>query len=331
MNDVVRLQQRAGELAPWRYDHSHNGVTIKGDPIAAPIHGALGRGHDIMQELVRGVIGDRNPAGLRALDLGCLEGHYTEILAEAGVDQIVAVEWSKDHVRRARFLLNELKGYANVSVREGDVEDPDLWSDLGAFDIVLFHGLLYHMRNPISVLERIRQAAPAGKILHLLLGTQFKFPFSEIADPSPMANLKIRGRPVDTEGRVTNEDRSTFAPVAMRLNPAAVHGLLRTIGYQDAIAYDTPLGARYGFQVNLVATTGSDPDLRQRLTANSSVPGVKFHTWNGRRLDGYDLDNRISRAVCGAQRLVRRTGELFGGSQARLRTRRTISRSGTTR
>src|SRR5262245_52182221 len=119
---ALDLQARADALKPWRYDHEAGGVVIKGAPEAAPIHGS--RGRCMMVDLVRGVIGDRDPARLRALDLGCLEGHYTEVLAEAKLGEVVAVEWSHEHVERAKFLLHDIMGCSNVTVRQGDVEDP---------------------------------------------------------------------------------------------------------------------------------------------------------------------------------------------------------------
>jgi SAM-dependent methyltransferase len=319
------LREKAQTLAPWRYDHEANGVVIRGAPEAAPIHGKLGRGREIMAAVVRGVIGDRDPARLRALDLGCLEGHYTDVLAEAGIGEIVAVEWSAEHAARARFLLQELKGYPNVSVREGDVEDPGLLPPLEAFDIVLFHGLLYHMRNPVAVLERIRALAPKDRPLHLLLGTQFKFPFSEISERTPLANVKIRKLAKQADGRVQSAaDGSAYAPIAVRLNPAAVQGVLRAFGFHDQIAYDTPTGARYGFQLHLVTSTAPDPALLTRLQATGQVPGLAFYAWNGRRLDGYDLDGTVGRAVGWGAWLAKAVAEKFGGSGARQTARQTL-------
>ena len=323
--DRARLQQRADELGPWRYDHEAKGVVIRGAPEAAPIHGKLGRGREIMSAIVRGVVGDRDPARLRALDLGCLEGHYTDVLAEAGIGEIVAIEWSAEHIARARFLLQELRGYSNVSFHEGDVEDPNLLPALGVFDIVLFHGLLYHMRNPVAVLERVRALASEERPQHLLLGTQFKFSFSEIADHTPLANVKIRKLPRRADGRVQSAaDRSTYAPIAMRLNPAAVQGVLRALGFHSPVAYDTPNGARYGFQLQLVTSTEPDPGLLSRLQTAGQVPGLAFHWWNGRRLDSYDLDGKVGRTVGWGSWLAKALAEKVGGSGARQMARQSI-------
>lgn len=314
---MAELQRRADALAPWRYDHAVNGVVIKGMADSAPIHGDFGRGRDVMAHILQTVIGRRDPKALRALDLGCLEGHYTEVLADVGVGDIVAVEWSDEHIARARFVLNELKGCANVSVVQGDVEDPMLLPSLGHFDIVILHGLLYHMRNPVALMDRVARLARDGAPVILLLSTQFKFPFSEIVDPTPLANIKVRKIAPRSDGRVQHEtDRSVYAPVAVRLNPAGVFGVLMSTGFRQLIAYDTPTGARYGFQLNIVASTKPDTALLPALQ-NSGIPGLDFYAWDGRRLDGYDLRCLPSRLVARAGWALRHISERLGGSGAR--------------
>ena len=318
------LQRRADALGPWRYDHAAHGVVIRGTADSAPIHGKLGRGRDVMAHVVKTVIGDREPGALRALDLGCLEGHYTEVLADAGVGEIVAVEWSDEHIARARFLLNELKGCTNVTVRQGDVEDPALLPSLGRFDIVILHGLLYHMRNPVALLDRIARSARDDASLALLLSTQFKFPFSEIVDPTPLANIKIRKFDTRADGRVQHVvDQSVYAPLALRFNPAGVFWVLMSTGFRNLIGYDTPTGARYGFQLSLVATTLADSGLLGSLQ-NHDIPGLSFYHWNGRRIDGYDLGNLPSRLVARAGWALRHLSEKFARTGERQTARFTI-------
>src|SRR5262249_44390693 len=150
---------RAHALAPWRYDHRHGDLLIKGDPVAAPIHGAYGRGADIMAHILSSLASRGPLRGLRALDLGCLEGHYTDLLCAAGFGEVVAIDLSEEHVARASFLLREVKGYDNANVMAGSLEDRAFMRSLGRFDLILFHGLLYHLKDPIGVFETIGEAA----------------------------------------------------------------------------------------------------------------------------------------------------------------------------
>ena len=197
---VDELRKKAESLGPWRYDHSHGPVRIIGDPAAAPIHGSYGRGRDTMRHILGGLSAGRDIAKWRALDLGCLEGHYTELLCEAGFKEVVALDLSPEHVARAHFLLVTLQGYSNAVVLNGSVEDREFMSSLGRFEVILFHGLLYHLRDPIGIFETLSNVMAERNFL--LLSTQFKFNFAEIVSPSPIANFKIRTIPADADGLV---------------------------------------------------------------------------------------------------------------------------------
>lgn len=326
---VEELQRRANALGPWRYDHEADGVQIKGMPEAAPIHGHVGRGREMMAHIISSVVGSRDPKSLRALDLGCLEGHYTELLAEARIGEIVAVEWSEEHVARASFLLNELRGFRNVTIRQGDVEDPRLLPSLGKFDVVILHGLLYHMRNPVALVERVADLARDEVEFALLLSTQFKFPFAEIADAMPLANIKVRKMQSRSDGSVKyQKEKSVYAPVAVRLNPAGVLAVLGAAGFKSILAYDTPTGAQYGFQLNLVALNQADPELVRRLQRVTGIPNFSFYPWDGRRLDGYNLNNIPGRLLSRAAHILRQISEKVGRSGARQSARSTIDSRG---
>ena len=44
---------------------------------------------------------------MRAIDLGCLEGHYAALFCSFGFKEVVAVDLSEEHVKRASFLLSD--------------------------------------------------------------------------------------------------------------------------------------------------------------------------------------------------------------------------------
>ena len=285
------LQAQADALAPWRYSYEHEGVKIEGDPVAAPIHGHYGRGRETMEHILASLRAWGNPSEMRALDLGCLEGHYSELFCRAGFGEVVAVDLSPEQVTRADFLLRKLMHFNNVTVLHGSVEDRDFMKGLGQFDVILFHGLLYHLKDPIGIFETLAMVSKPRNML--LLSTQFKFPFAEIIAPSPLANVKFRSMKLKAAGKdalVKYEGTSsTYATMAARLNPAALNRLLRRLGFQSLIAYDTPLGSTYGFQVHLLASTESSPGLLDALNSRHDVPGLRFYDWNGDRLDGFSL------------------------------------------
>jgi 2-polyprenyl-3-methyl-5-hydroxy-6-metoxy-1,4-benzoquinol methylase len=322
-SDPALLQRRAETLRPWRYDHQIGDFRIRGDAVTAPVHGSLGRGADIMRHLLCAIAATSDVSHMRAIDLGCLEGHYTELLCEAGFGEVVGVDLSPSHVERARFLLTEAHGHDRVRIIEGSVEDDALLRSLGRFDVIVFHGLLYHMVDPIGMIERLRRLGADGQVL--LLSTQFKFRFVEMVAPWPAANIYRRDADARMTQLVGNLDGSVYKAVAMRLNPAALDLLLRINGYGEIVGYDTPLGSRVGFHANLVAG-GRDPvALRRALERPSGIPMLRFYDWTGDRLDRYRLD-RVPQAI--VMRLALRAfssiGEIVGGPRIRLALRRLV-------
>lgn len=307
--DHEHLARRAEALKPWRYDHLvGDRVVIHGSPESAPIHGSYGRGAEIMRHVVERLAALKNPSTLRALDLGCLEGHYTDILCAAGFKEVVAVDLSPEHLARARFLLQELRGYKNVTILEGNVEHEGFRQQLGQFDVILFHGLLYHMTDPVAI---TRSLALLGTPDHvLLLSTQFKFDFADIVSEASLANIKFRSLPrVSGETVLDAAVGSAYATYAVRLNPKAVHRLLTSCGYGETVAYDTPLGARYGYQLHLVARAGNGNGLLQALSTGAAISGLDFYPYDGSRIDGVDFRKHVLPRV---SRFISKVGYFFG-------------------
>lgn len=300
MKSVEILKEKANSLGPWRYDHRDGEFIIQGDPVAAPIHGKYGRGADTMRHILSALSRNHDLSKWRAIDLGCLEGHYAELLCEAGIGEVVAVDLSSEQVARAKFLLEEVRKFKNVRVVEGSVEDEQLLASLGRFDLILFHGLLYHLQDPLGMFRKLKAIGKDQH--HLLLSTQFKFTYAEVVAMSPLANIKFRSIRADADGRVRYDGtRSTYAPLAMRLNPMGIYRLLRHFDYSNAIHYDTPLGSTYGLQLHLIVSTDPAPELINALNADHGITGLKFSPWTGDAIDGIDfrsdLRSRVAKLI----------------------------------
>ncbi len=120
--------------------------------------------------------------------------------------------------------------------------------------------------------------------------------------------------------------RSTYAPLAMRLNPAAIYRLLKHFGYAHPIHYDTPLGATYGLQLHVIAATRSQPGLVHEFNTGNPVSGLLFSAWQGDSVDGIDfrsgVRNRLIRFVV---RVAYSLAERIGQSNSRQLRRTSIS------
>lgn len=93
----------------------------------------------------------------KVLELGALEGGHTAALARRS-KHVTGVEGRSANITRGRFILS-LFGVTNARLVRGNLETLSL-TTLGTFDLVFCVGLLYHLPDPISLLDQMAKAAP---------------------------------------------------------------------------------------------------------------------------------------------------------------------------
>ena len=105
------------------------------------------------------VLMHRKLNGMRVLDLGCLEGGISLILAQQGA-YCLGVDVRGSHLAKARFAARELGLQHRCRWLEGDVTDSLTWSSLGKFDLVICSGLLYHLdtQDIVPLLQKLCNA-----------------------------------------------------------------------------------------------------------------------------------------------------------------------------
>jgi tRNA (mo5U34)-methyltransferase len=103
-----------------------------------------------------------NLAGQRVLDIGAYDGFFSFAAEQRDADQVVAVDtlaWERgEKSGRPCFDLAHRVLGSKVESRRCDVMDLDR-AQLGGFDLVLCLGVLYHLREPLTALERIATVA----------------------------------------------------------------------------------------------------------------------------------------------------------------------------
>jgi tRNA (mo5U34)-methyltransferase len=89
--------------------------------------------------------------GKRALDVGTWDGWFAFELARRGADVLAIDCWDNPRFREMRHMLGL---DTQVEYRLMDVYDisPEA---LGRFDVVMFMGVLYHLKHPLLGLERV--------------------------------------------------------------------------------------------------------------------------------------------------------------------------------
>src|SRR5271167_5075804 len=87
--------------------------------------------------------------GKRVLDIGAWDGWFSFELERRGAEVMAIDTWDNPRFHEMHRLLN-----SRVDYRQMDVYDlaPER---VGRFDIVLFMGVLYHLKHPLLALERV--------------------------------------------------------------------------------------------------------------------------------------------------------------------------------
>jgi|HubBroStandDraft_4_1064222.scaffolds.fasta_scaffold00983_5 tRNA (mo5U34)-methyltransferase len=113
-----------------------------------------------------------NLKGWTVLDIGAWDGYFSFECERRGADRVLAIDtyaWDTPHGMDGFLAAKEILG-SKVDYKRMDVQHISP-AEIGKFDLVLFFGVLYHLRNPIIGLEKI--AGVTNKLLicetHVLL------------------------------------------------------------------------------------------------------------------------------------------------------------------
>ena len=181
------LRARVDEVPFWWHSIDLGGVVTPG----------FKRAEVLEEELAHLDLGDLR--GKSVLDVGSYDGYFAFAAERLGAARVVALDhyvwsfelgeymkyrdsclergapveapealpdlWRPDELpgRRGFDVAHEALG-SNVEVVVGDLLDYDL-EMLGTFDVVLYLGVLYHMRHPLLALERLAQVTSGVAII----------------------------------------------------------------------------------------------------------------------------------------------------------------------
>lgn len=95
-------------------------------------------------------------SGQRVLDIGAWDGFFSFECERRGGDVLAIDTYAWEHYGQSGFLLAKERLNSHVEDRRLAAEDLDP-ADIGQFDLVLFLGVFYHLRDPIQVLDRLRR------------------------------------------------------------------------------------------------------------------------------------------------------------------------------
>ena len=148
------LRARVEALAPW----FHN-IDLGGGITTAPDH-FLGDYPRFKYERFAGAI-PADLTGRSVLDIGCNAGFYSVEMARRGAARVVGIDEDERYLAQARLVADTL-GFPGIEFRRLSVYDVGALGE--RFDLVIFMGVLYHLRHPLLALDLIR-AHVAGDLL----------------------------------------------------------------------------------------------------------------------------------------------------------------------
>lgn len=99
--------------------------------------------------------------GKSVLDIGCNAGFYAVEMKRRGADRVLGIDSDDRYLAQAR-LATEALGFTGVEFRNLSVYDVGALRE--RFGLVIFMGVLYHLRHPLLALDLIREHA-AGDLM----------------------------------------------------------------------------------------------------------------------------------------------------------------------
>lgn len=147
------LRRQIESLGPWFHNLRLGGIQT------APEH-FLGDYPQIKFEGFRDAL-PADMTGKTVLDIGCNAGFYSFEMKRRGAARVVAIDSDERYLAQARFA-------ARIEGLDVEFRRLSIWeiAALGeTFDLVIFMGVLYHLRHPLLALDLIYEYAARDLLL----------------------------------------------------------------------------------------------------------------------------------------------------------------------
>lgn len=155
-------------------------------------------------------------AGLSVLDIGAWDGFFSFECERRGAARVVAADWYSWHgpgwgTKQGFLLAREI---LQSKVEDVDVDVLDLSPEaIGTFDVVLFLGVLYHVQNPLMALNKVAGVTRGTIVLDTVVD---------------LVGLRTPAAAFYPGTELGGDPTNWWGP-----NPAAVEGMLRTVGFTN--------------------------------------------------------------------------------------------------
>jgi tRNA (mo5U34)-methyltransferase len=214
-----QIRKRVRDLGEWFHNINLDGV------YTAPDH-FLGDYPNLKwRQFAHAIAPDLH--GQSVLDIGCNAGFYSIEMKRRGADRVVAIDSDEDYLAQARFAA-QVTG-ADIEFQRLSVYEVARLKE--RFDLVLFMGVLYHLRHPLLALDLLHEQVVKDTMIFqsLLRGSPEAQPLEE---DYPFEEREIFERPdfpkmFFIEKSYSGDHTNWWIP-----NRAAAEAMLRSAGFQ---------------------------------------------------------------------------------------------------
>lgn len=214
-----QIERRVRELGQWFHNLDLKGVQT------APDHFLGDYPRIKWQRFAHAIPADLT--GRTVLDIGCNGGFYALEMKRRGAERVVAVDYDDAYLAQAKFAA-EVMG-ADIEFAKLSVYDVAALKE--RFDLVIFMGVLYHLRHPLLALDLIREHVAGDLLLFqsMLRGTQEVEPVEPDYPFSAAEHFERPGYPrmAFIENKYCGDETNWWVP-----NRACAEAMLRSAGFQ---------------------------------------------------------------------------------------------------
>ena len=218
MNDE-QLRQKIEALGPWFHNLRLRGIET------APEH-FLGNYPEVKFESFRAALPE-DLTGKSVLDIGCNAGFYSFEMKRRGAERVLGIDTDFGYLRQARFAA-EVMG---VDVEFRQLAVWEIANLAEKFDLVIFMGVLYHLRHPLLALDLIHEHVAKDRLLFQSMqrGSREVAEVAEDYDFNEPAPFDEPGYPKlhFIERRYSHDETNWWVP-----NRACTEAMLRSAGFR---------------------------------------------------------------------------------------------------
>ena len=217
-NEKSQLQLRIESLGPWFHNMWIGGVRT------APDHFLFDYPNVKYQQFRHSLPVDLT--GKTVLDIGCNAGFYSMEMKRRGAARVLGIDSDERYLAQARFA-------ASIEKLDITYERMSVWdiAKLGErFDLVIFMGVLYHLRHPLLALDLIREHVAKDLLLFqsmqrgssgvLSVESDYQFQETAVFEHPDYPKLYF------VEQRYCNDETNWWLP-----NRACTEAMLRSAGF----------------------------------------------------------------------------------------------------